>query len=146
MLDKTFTVLCQKVRVLFLFFNQENTFEEKNKSTMRTPRVHLAYVQFSSVQCGMESPFYGKPTCAPFCLSGISLETVLMLVWLTMALSRPAKVNRWPFAIFFYASLLQAVDGVMSLTLCPQVVSQAPQRCRSSKTQDTCDGCSSPPV
>ena len=29
---------------------------------------------------------------------------------------------------FFHASLLQAVDGVMSLALCPQVVSQAPQQ------------------
>ena len=27
----------------------------------------------------------------------------------------------------FYASLLQAIDGVMSLALYPQVVSQAPQ-------------------
>ena len=27
----------------------------------------------------------------------------------------------------FYAALLQAIDGVMSLALCPQVVSQDPQ-------------------
>ena len=41
----------------------------------------------------------------------------------------------------FHASLLQAIDGVMSLALCPQVVSQAPQHFRSSETQATCDGC-----
>ena len=41
----------------------------------------------------------------------------------------------------FRASLLQAIDGVMSLTLCPQVVSQAPQHFRSSKKQATCEGC-----
>ena len=35
----------------------------------------------------------------------------------------------------FHASLLQAIDGVMSLALCPQVVSQAPQHFRSSETQ-----------
>ena len=35
----------------------------------------------------------------------------------------------------FLASLLQAIDGVMSLALCPQVVSQAPQHFRSSETQ-----------
>ena len=35
----------------------------------------------------------------------------------------------------FHASLLQAIDGVMSLALCPQVVSQAPQHFRSSRSK-----------
>ena len=39
----------------------------------------------------------------------------------------------------FHASLLQAIDGVMSLALCPQVVSQASQHFRSSEKQATCD-------
>ena len=55
-----------------------------------------------------------------------------------MALSRP-----------FYASLLlQAIDGMMSLGLCSQLVSQAPlkhsqapEHFRSTETQATCDGC-----
>ena len=33
----------------------------------------------------------------------------------------------------FLAYLLQAIDGAMSLALCPQVVSQAPQHFRSSE-------------
>ena len=37
--------------------------------------------------------------------------------------------------------LLQAIDGVMSLALCPQVVSGAPQHFRSSEKQTTCEGC-----
>ena len=41
----------------------------------------------------------------------------------------------------FYASLLQTIDGVMSLALCPQVVSQASQHFRSSQKQATCEGC-----
>ena len=41
----------------------------------------------------------------------------------------------------FNASLLQAIDGVMSLALCPQVVSQAPEHFRSSEKQATCGGC-----
>ena len=41
----------------------------------------------------------------------------------------------------FHASLLQAIDGVMPLALCPQVVSWAPQHFRSSGMQATCDGC-----
>ena len=41
----------------------------------------------------------------------------------------------------FNASLLQVISGVMSLALCPQVVSQASQHLRSSKKQATCDSC-----
>ena len=40
----------------------------------------------------------------------------------------------------FHASLLQAIDGVMPLALCPRVVSQALQHFRSSEQQATCDG------
>ena len=39
-----------------------------------------------------------------------------------------------------YAFLLQAIDGVIYLALCPYVVSQAPQHSSSMK-QDTCDDC-----
>ena len=44
---------------------------------------------------------------------------------------------------FSLVSLLHAIDGVMSLAfpLCPQVVSWAPQRFRSSEKQATCEGC-----
>ena len=41
----------------------------------------------------------------------------------------------------FNASLLQAINGVMSLALCLQVVSQASQHFRSSEKQATCEGC-----
>ena len=42
----------------------------------------------------------------------------------------------------FNACLLQAIDGVMPLALCPQVVSQAPKhKLSSSETQATYDGC-----
>ena len=51
-----------------------------------------------------------------------------------MALSRPLKEDRSSF----YASALQAIDGVMSLALCPQVAFQAPQQVRSSETQAAC--------
>ena len=39
------------------------------------------------------------------------------------------------------ASLLQAINGVMSLASCPHVVSQASQHFRSSEKQATCEGC-----
>ena len=41
----------------------------------------------------------------------------------------------------FHASLLQVIDVVMSLALCPQVMSQVPQHFRSSEKQATCGGC-----
>ena len=41
----------------------------------------------------------------------------------------------------FKAFLLQAISGVISLVLCPQVVSQASQHFRSSEKQATCEGC-----
>ena len=40
-----------------------------------------------------------------------------------------------------HACLLQAVDGVMPLALCPQEVSQVLQHFRSSGKQATCEGC-----
>ena len=47
--------------------------------------------------------------------------------------------RRYFSASSFHASLLQAIDGVMSLALCPQVVSQAPQYFRSFEKKDTCE-------
>ena len=41
----------------------------------------------------------------------------------------------------FNASLLQEINGVVSLTLCQQVVSQVPQHFRSSEKQANCEGC-----
>ena len=40
----------------------------------------------------------------------------------------------------FHASLLQAIDGVVSLALCIQVTAQVPQHFRPSETLATCDG------
>ena len=63
----------------------------------------------------------------------VAFETVPMFVWLTMALSRPFNEDHLaPYFHSFHASLLQAIGGVMSLTVCPQVMSQAPQHFRSS--------------
>ena len=58
-----------------------------------------------------------------------------------MALSRPFIQGRSSSASSFHASLLQAIDNVMSLPLCPQVVSQDSQHFRSSEKQGTSEGC-----
>ena len=57
-----------------------------------------------------------------------------------MALSRPFNEGRVALPLST-PLFLQAIDGVMSLALCPQVVSQAPQHSISSEKQATCDGC-----
>ena len=44
-------------------------------------------------------------------------------------------------AFSFHASLLQAIDGAISLALCSQVVSRAPQHFRSSETHASGNGC-----
>ena len=82
-----------------------------------------------------------KPICAQLRLSEVSP---------TLPLKQFHRSSdwRWTFLILFrkfvepssfHASLLQAIDGVMSLALCPQVPSPDPQHFRSSETQATCD-------
>ena len=51
---------------------------------------------------------------------------------------RPFQGNSDILRCLFDASLLQAIDGVMSLSLCPQAVSQAPQHFRASKGPAIC--------
>ena len=96
----------------------------------------FSLVQFSSVQDGIYIYALRKaPSLRSF--PNVAFETVPMFVWVTMALSRPFK-GRSSSAFSFHASLLQAIDGVMSLALCPRVVSQAPQHFRSSEKQAWC--------
>ena len=56
-----------------------------------------------------------------------------------MALSRPFKEDR--LALPLSMPLFQAIDGVMSLDLWPQVVSQASQHFRSCEKPATCESC-----
>ena len=97
----------------------------------------------SSIQQKMVSMRSKKPICAPPRLSEVSPTSPLKQFQCSfdcMALSRPFK-GRSSSASSFHASLLQAIDGVVSLALCPQVVSQASQHFRSSEKQATFEGC-----
>ena len=93
-----------------------------------------AAVQFSSVQDGIcelgKAHMRSTPSLRSF--PKVVFETVPLFDSLMMALSSPFKE--------YCLALLQAVDGVMSLASCPQVVSQAPQHLSSEK-QATCEGC-----
>ena len=78
-----------------------------------------------------------KPICAPPRLSEVS--PTLLLGGCSVRLIDDGPLSsfqgRSSSASTFHDSLLQAIDGVMSLALCPQAVSQAPQHFRSSDTQ-----------
>ena len=99
-------------------------------------------VQFSSVQDGI------------YTLGKAHMRSTLSIseVYPTMLLKRFQCSSdwRWPYLVLskktssassFHASLLKAIDSVMSLALCPQVVFQATQHFRSSEKRDTCEGC-----
>ena len=85
-----------------------------------------------------------KPICAPPRLSEVSPTLPLK------RLQCSSDSDGGPLSPFqgwsssassFNGSLLQTIDGVMSLTLCPPVVSQASQHFGSSEKQATCEGC-----
>ena len=94
--------------------------------------------QFSSVQDGIYE--LGQDHMRSTRLSEVSLTLPLKQFQCS---SGPLSTfqRRSSSASSFHASLLQAFDGVMSLDLWPQVVSQASQHFRSSEKQVTCEGC-----
>ena len=101
-------------------------------------------VQFSSrwYVCARKSPHAlhrVSPSLGRF--PNVAFETVLVFARLTDDGPLSSFKGRSSSASSFHASLLQTIDGVMSLVLCPQVVSQASQHFRSSEKQATCDGC-----
>jgi len=116
----------------------------KYKLKSRTPfRNALGLDFYSSVQFKMAPMRSEKPTCAPLRPSEVSPA-------LPLKYSNVRLIDDDPFSSFqgrlastssFHAPLLQVIDGVMSLALCPQVVSQAPQHFRSSEKKATCEGC-----
>ena len=99
----------------------------------------LNSVQFKMVAMRLEKAHMrSTPSLRSF--PNVVFETVPMFVWLMMTLSRPFKEDRVEEASF-HVALLQAIGDVMSLALCPQVMSQAPQHFRSSEKQASCEGC-----
>ena len=84
-------------------------------------------VQFSSIQEGVYALRKAQMCSTPPSLSDVSPTLPLKRFQDRLA--------------SFRASLLQAIGGQMSLTLCSQVVSQAPQHLRSFEKQVTCEGC-----
>ena len=99
-------------------------------------------LQFSSIQNGTiymlgKALVHSTPSVRHF--PNIAFETVPVSVCLMIAFSHP--FSRLLSAYSFHAFLLQAVNAVMSLALCPQVVSQAPQHLMPSTMEATCDCC-----
>ena len=82
-------------------------------------------------------------TCSPSSTTSChsaAFETVSILLWLTMALSRPFQGYSSSALGSFYVYttyLFRVIECVEFLDLCSRVVSQAPQHFRSSETQST---------
>ena len=99
---------------------------------------------FSSVQFTMVSMHSVKSICTPLRPSELSPTLPFKRF---QCLSDNGLLSsfqgRSSSASSFHASLLQAIDGVMSLVLCPQGVSQTSQHFRFSEKQATCEACMS---
>ena len=106
--------------------------------------VHFLFYMLYSVQFTMVSLRLEKPICALSRLSD-ACPTLPLRRSSNVRLTDDGLVSsfegRSSSASSFRASLLRAIDGVMSLASCSQVVSQASQHFRSSEKQATCDGC-----
>ena len=101
-------------------------------------------VQFKMVSMRLEKPICALPTSLrspphpPPTASMLPLKQFVRLIYNGPLSSFQARSSG---ASGCHASLLQAIDGVLSLDLCQQVVSQVPHRhCRPSS-----DGCFAPP-
>ena len=92
-----------------------------NCSTLTSFFLHEELTYMSSVQFKMASIRSASLRSFP----NVAFETVPMLVWLTMALSRPLKGDRWYDVLGFVP--VGSVSSSSTLT--------------SSETQATCDGC-----
>jgi len=102
------------------------------------------WVRFGSVQ--FSSRWYLCARKSPYALHSVSQKVCQCHLWNG---SNVRLIDDGPLSSFqgrsssassFHASLLQAIDGVMSLALYPQAVSQAPQHFRSSEKQAIYEG------
>ena len=107
--------------------------------------LYAFHGHFSSVQ--FSSRWYLCPRKSPYALHPVSEKFPQRCLWNS---SKVRLNDDGPLSSFqgrsssassFHASLLQPIDGVMSLALRPQVVFQASQHFRSSEKQALCEGC-----
>ena len=119
----------------------EETLTVGNGDPQAKSSAQLSSVQFSSVQGGIYTLGKAYIRSTPSLRSSPDdTSGTVPNVHLTDNGSSSSFPGRSPSASSFHASL-QLIGGVLSLALCPQVVSQAPQHFRSSETQATYDGC-----
>ena len=94
-------------------------------------------VQFKMVSMCREKPIYALPRL-PDVSPTLPLKQFQCLIDDGPLSSFEGRSSN---AFSFHASLLQAIDGVISVALRPQVMSQAPQYFRSSEKHPTCESC-----
>ena len=122
-----------------MFYAQSNSTLYQGES-WNTKWFNFAYnFNYSSVQ--YSSRRYLWALKSPYALHPVSQKFPQRCLWngsnvrLTDDGLLSSFQGRSSSASSFHASLLQEIDGVMSLALCPQVVSQASQHFRSSRSK-----------
>ena len=100
----------------------------------------LSSVQFKMISERSEKPIIMRSTPSLRSFPNVALENGSN-VRLTDDGPLSSFQGRSSSASSFNSSLLQVIDGMMSLALCPQVVSQASQHFRPSERQAICEGC-----
>ena len=99
----------------------------------------------SKAPCGHSTMLLGKShshsTLLLRSFPSIALETVsVFMMVLSNLFKKYCQQQRLSRAYSLYTFILRVVSNVVSLALCPLVVSQAPQHFRSSAVQASCDG------
>ena len=111
------------VRQITLWTAPQINYEQCGRYIMNS--AILYWLELNCRRARKKTHMRSTPSLRSF--PNVAFQTVPVFVWLTMALVSSFE-GRSSSASSFHASLLQAIDGVLSLALWPQVVSQAQQR------------------
>ena len=127
-----------------LFFKLATRRAKPAHGVKRFYRGFICSVEFNSrwYLCARKSPYALHPVSQKFpqrCIWNVSNIRLIDDGPLSSYLGGSFSAS------YFNASLLQAISGVVSLALCPQVVSQVSQHFRSAEKQATCEVVVFPP-
>ena len=111
-------------------------FSPRLKQTAQETSIPFISVQFKMVSTCSEQPILSQEF-PQHCLSNSSNVHLID----NGSLSYLQFHGKLSSISSFRGSLLQVINDVMSLALCPEVGSQAPQHFGSSEMQATCDSC-----
>ena len=126
---------------------QDRSVRSKRQSVERPQSRRPASLSASCLPVQFSLRWYLCARKSPYAFHSVSQRFPQRCLWngSNVRLIDDSPLSSFPItassAFSFHHNVLHAIDGLISLPLCPQVVSQAPQHFRSSTTQATCEGC-----